>query len=131
MPCQVQLSGRNKHQRQFLVPAVVQHTAGTATQLYCTREECPVSFNPEPAATATLDPAPVALRRRWLRVKRDNGNRAQYTSTDGLVIKNNRLTPAEPETFVQPMTFLWDWGSSKPKAIVTELCDRPDVQAAI
>ena len=53
------------------------------------------------------------------------------TSTDGLVIKNNRLTPAEPETFVQPMTFLWDWGSSKPKAIVTELCDRPDVQAAI
>ena len=39
------------------------------------------SFNPEPTATACI----TERRRRWLRVKRANGNRVRYITTEELL----------------------------------------------
>jgi hypothetical protein len=44
------------------------------------------------------------------------------TSTEGLIVKDNRLTPAEPKTFVPPLAWRWDWKQAAPAAIVTEQC---------
>ena len=44
------------------------------------------------------------------------------TSTEGLVIKDNRLTPREPDSFVPPLAWGWDWKQTKPAAVVTEQC---------
>lgn len=52
------------------------------------------------------------------------------TSVDGLVIKDNRLTAAEPDAFVPPLAWRWTWGPLRPSAILTELCDHPDVQTS-
>jgi hypothetical protein len=51
------------------------------------------------------------------------------TSTDRLAIRNNRLTPVEPERFVPPLPARWDWGTNPPAAILTESCDQPKVQS--
>ncbi len=45
------------------------------------------------------------------------------TSTAQLVIEGNRFQP------LAPSLSRWNWGQSKPSAIVTEACDRPKVQA--
>jgi hypothetical protein len=50
------------------------------------------------------------------------------TSTDGLVIRNNQLTRAEPDHMVPPPTRGWNWEKETPRPIVTLLCDRPQVQ---
>ncbi len=47
------------------------------------------------------------------------------TSTTGLALGANRLTPADPEVFAPPLTARWDWGNSPPKPVVTELCAPP------
>ena len=52
------------------------------------------------------------------------------TSTDGLVIQKNRLTPSEPEQFVPPLPARWDWGTNRPAAILIECCDQPKVQSS-
>jgi hypothetical protein len=52
------------------------------------------------------------------------------TSTDGLVIENNRLTPTEPERFVPPLPARLDWGTNPPAAILIESCDQPKVQSS-
>jgi hypothetical protein len=44
------------------------------------------------------------------------------TSTDGLTIKDNRLAPTEPETFVPPLAWRWDWKQKTPAAVVTQQC---------
>ena len=44
------------------------------------------------------------------------------TSTEGLVIKDNRLTPREPDAFVPPLAWGWDWKQTKPAVVVTEQC---------
>ncbi len=51
------------------------------------------------------------------------------SSTDGLVIRNNRLAATEPTSFVPPLTHPWRWGTGMPTTIVTEQCDRPEIQA--
>jgi hypothetical protein len=51
------------------------------------------------------------------------------TSTDGLVIRKNRLTLAHPERFVPPQPAGWDWGTNSPAAILTESCDQPILQS--
>jgi hypothetical protein len=50
------------------------------------------------------------------------------TSTVGLVIKNNRVTAAEPATFVPPLAWRWEWKSAKPEVIATEQCSQATVQ---
>jgi urease beta subunit len=55
----------------------------------------------------------------------------RVTSTDGLVILGNRLTPAEPERFVPPLPARWDWGTNPPAAILTESCDQTKVQSSL
>jgi len=44
------------------------------------------------------------------------------TSTAGLIVKDNRLAPAEPESFVPPLAWRWDWKQASPAAVVTEQC---------
>lgn len=51
------------------------------------------------------------------------------TSTAGLVIKGNRLTLAEPKTFVPPLARPWSWGTNAPTALLVEYCDEPQLQA--
>jgi hypothetical protein len=53
----------------------------------------------------------------------------RVTSTEGLVIKKNRLTPADPKRFVPPLTTRWDWGTNQPVAILMERCAQPEVQS--
>ena len=50
------------------------------------------------------------------------------TSTDGLVIRNNRVGPADQGEFAPPLPERWNWGTNSPAAMVVELCDRPVVQ---
>jgi Right handed beta helix region len=45
------------------------------------------------------------------------------TSTAGLVLSGNRLTLSDPQDFVPPQPFRWDWGNAKPSAVSTELCE--------
>lgn len=52
-------------------------------------------------------------------------------STDGLVIRRNRLTPVEPERFVPPLPARWDWGTNLPAPILVESCNHPKVQSAV
>lgn len=52
----------------------------------------------------------------------------QVTSTEHLVIQDNQLTPAEPKGFVPPLARPWGWNNTPPKAIVTELCDKAEIQ---
>lgn len=49
------------------------------------------------------------------------------TSTDGLVIRDNRLTPADLPTMVPPVARRWDWGKDTPSPIVTLHCDGAQV----
>ena len=51
------------------------------------------------------------------------------TSTEGLVIRGNRLTP-EPPAFTPPVARAWNWKDATPSAIVLDLCEEADVQAA-
>jgi len=51
----------------------------------------------------------------------------RVTSTDGLLIRGNRLTP-EPPLLSPPVARPWDWKNTSPAPIVLESCDRPDVQ---
>jgi len=51
------------------------------------------------------------------------------TSTAGLVIKQNRLTSADPKQFVPPLPERWDWGTNPPGPVLVESCDDPKVQA--
>jgi hypothetical protein len=44
----------------------------------------------------------------------------RVTSTTGLVLKNNRLTPADDQTMVRPLPGRWDWGKTQPTAILLE-----------
>jgi hypothetical protein len=44
-------------------------------------------------------------------------------STAGLVLKDIRLTPREPDAFVPPLAWPWDWKGAKPAAVVTERCN--------
>ena len=50
------------------------------------------------------------------------------TSTEHLVIQDNRLTPADPEKLSPPQPDRWRWGTAKPAPIVTEQCEQADVQ---
>jgi hypothetical protein len=47
------------------------------------------------------------------------------TSTAGLLLSNNHLTPTDPANFVPPLESRWKWSSGQPSAIVTEFCDQP------
>jgi hypothetical protein len=49
------------------------------------------------------------------------------TSTDGLVIRGNRLTPADPSQMTPPLARRWDWRQDPPQPIVTLFCDRPQI----
>ncbi len=53
----------------------------------------------------------------------------RVTSTDQLVIKKNRLTPADPAQFVPPIPAHWDWGTNPPTPILIESCDHAKVQS--
>ena len=44
------------------------------------------------------------------------------TSTAGLILKDNRLTPEEPEKFVPPLAWRWEWKGAPPAAVVTQQC---------
>lgn len=50
------------------------------------------------------------------------------TSTDGLVVKNNQLTPQDPENTMPPRTYRFDNGKTKPQPIVTEACEHAELQ---
>lgn len=50
------------------------------------------------------------------------------TSTDGLTIEGNLLTQPEPRAFVPPLAHPWDWGTTTPTAILTELCSDEHVK---
>ncbi len=52
----------------------------------------------------------------------------RVTSTEGLVIKNNRLTPAEPINFIPPVAHPWNWGTNTPAPIVTEFCTQTEIR---
>jgi hypothetical protein len=52
----------------------------------------------------------------------------RVTSTNGLVIRGNHLTP-EPPAFTPPVAGPWNWKDATPSAIVLDLCERADVQA--
>jgi len=47
------------------------------------------------------------------------------TSTAGLVLKGNHLTPSDPQDLIPPQPFRWDWRAAQPSAISTELCEIP------
>ena len=47
------------------------------------------------------------------------------SSTAGLIMGDNILTPNDPATFVPPLESRWNWRSGQPSAVVTELCDLP------
>ncbi len=53
----------------------------------------------------------------------------RVTSTDGLVIKKNHLTPEDPEGFEPPLPARWDWGTNPPVPILVESCLQPRVQS--
>ena len=42
------------------------------------------------------------------------------TSTEGLVVKKNRLTPSDPTQFVPPLSVRTDWGTNLPAAVSIE-----------
>ena len=52
------------------------------------------------------------------------------TSTEHLVVEDNRLTPAEPREFVPPLARPWNWNTNARAAIVTELCERAVIQSS-
>ena len=52
----------------------------------------------------------------------------RVTSTARLIIKGNRLTPAEPTNFAPPLARPWPWGTNVPAAMILECCDQPQVQ---
>jgi len=54
----------------------------------------------------------------------------RVTSTDRLVIRNNRLTPADPAEFIPPIAHPWSWGTVEPSPVLVEFCDHPDVRVA-
>lgn len=44
------------------------------------------------------------------------------TSTTGLVLQKNRLTPADDAVFSPPLSVRWEWGTAQPVPVLTELC---------
>ncbi|HEY3324300.1 MAG TPA: right-handed parallel beta-helix repeat-containing protein [Planctomycetota bacterium] len=52
----------------------------------------------------------------------------RVTSTSGLVIKSNKLTPSDPEVFTPPLARRWEWRNAAPSAITTENCEGAEVQ---
>jgi len=49
----------------------------------------------------------------------------RVTSTTGLTIKGNQLTPADPKDFTAPRSWQWRGGTVKPEQTAVELCDGP------
>ena len=47
------------------------------------------------------------------------------TSTAGLTVQGNRLTPVDPQDFTAPRCWKWRSGTSQPEVTVIELCDEP------
>jgi hypothetical protein len=44
------------------------------------------------------------------------------TSTAGLVLNGNHLSPQDPANFVPPLESRWNWRGGTPAAVITELC---------
>lgn len=48
----------------------------------------------------------------------------RVTSTQGLIIRDNRLTPADPHDFMPSLTVPWKWGNTQPDVMLVEQSDR-------
>jgi hypothetical protein len=53
----------------------------------------------------------------------------RVTSTDHLIVRDNRLTPNDPTNFVPPIARPESWNGAVPSPIVVELCNHAEVQA--